>query len=71
MSSEVTAIQPQQSPLDMLEAVLAAVDSGQADLPYTLRDAVERAVASIKTKSTSEKQTEEIIGDLFRDFDFV
>ena len=50
MSSEVTAIQPQQSPLDMLEAVLAAVDSGQADLPYTLRDAVERAVASIKTK---------------------
>lgn len=70
MSSEVTAIQPQQSPLDMLEAVLAAVDSGQADLPYTLRDAVERAVASIKTKSTSEKQTEEIIGDLLKNFDF-
>ena len=74
MRQEVTVLQPRQpehSPLDILEAALTLAREGQVDLPITTQDAIEKLIATTKAKSTAEKQTEQVISDLFKDFDFM
>ena len=58
------------SDLQFLEASLTAAKSGQLDLPSTLRDAVEKVLASTKNKRPQERQTEDIISALFKECDF-
>ncbi len=67
---EVMPVQQTHTPLDTLETVLALAKSGQIDLPIETQEAITKIVASSKVKSTTEKQTEQVIGDLFKDFDF-
>ena len=74
MGQEVTVLQqrqPEHSPLDILEAALTLAREGQVDLPITTQDAIEKLISTTKAKTTAEKQTEQVISDLFKDFDFM
>ena len=74
MSTEIVSPQKQEaqsfSALQFLEAALTATKASQLDLPSSLRDAVERVLMSTKAKRPQERQTEEIISDLFKECDF-
>ena len=58
------------SSLQFLEAALTAAKAGEIDLPRTLQDDIYKVLTSTKTKRPQERQTEEIISDLFKECDF-
>lgn len=72
-SDQQNQIIPMVSALEeasILKRTLALADAGKIDLTVEEHDSLARLMAAFKSKTTSEKQTDEVIGALFKQCSF-